>query len=143
MRLFLRVCLTTACRKSEALGLRWHQVDLERSVARLHDTKNGDSRALPLVSDVKATLANAKKVRALGGGSREYCRSRPLVFSLVPPLAEQWPCSHRRTGSPQPARRRRRCASRVQVHFLNPSVTAVRLRGSPPDLAGKFLDSKN
>jgi integrase len=67
MRLFLRVCLTTACRKSEALGLRWHQVDLERSVAWLHDTKNGDSRALPLVSDVKPTLANVKKVRALGG----------------------------------------------------------------------------
>jgi integrase len=39
MRLFLRVCLTTACRKSDALGLRWHQVDLERTVAWLHDTR--------------------------------------------------------------------------------------------------------
>jgi len=66
MRLFLRVCLTTAARKSEVLNLRWQDIDLAQSVAWLHDTKNGDSRAMPLVGDVKASLADASKVRPLG-----------------------------------------------------------------------------
>ncbi|HSD37766.1 MAG TPA: site-specific integrase [Rhodocyclaceae bacterium] len=66
MRLFLRVCLTTAARKSEVLNLRWQDIDLAQSVAWLHDTKNGDSRAMPLVADVKSSLADASKVRPLG-----------------------------------------------------------------------------
>lgn len=77
MRLFLRICLTTGCRKSEALGLRWHHIDLERSVAWLHDTKNGESRALPLVSDVKAALADASKIRALGSDYVFFDPRRP------------------------------------------------------------------
>jgi integrase len=58
------MCLTTGCRTSEALP--WQHVDLERSVAWLHETKNGDSHALAPVSDVKAALAGARKVRAFG-----------------------------------------------------------------------------
>lgn len=65
MRLFLRLCLTTAARKSEVLGLRWDYIDLDRSVAMLPTSKNDDARALPLVGDVKAALIEAKKVRAL------------------------------------------------------------------------------
>ncbi len=66
MRLFLRMCLTTGARKSEVLGLRWHYVDLQRSVAMLPTTKNDEPRAMPLVGDVKAALAAASKVRPLG-----------------------------------------------------------------------------
>ncbi len=66
MRLFLRICLTTGCRKSEALRLRWHYLDMARSVAMLPTTKNGEPRALPLVADVKAALAEANKVRPPG-----------------------------------------------------------------------------
>ena len=66
MRLFLRVCLTTGARKSEILNLRWHYVDLTRSVAMLPTSKNDEPRALPLVTDVKAALADAGKVRPLG-----------------------------------------------------------------------------
>jgi len=65
MRLFLRICLTTAARKSEVLKLRWQDIDLERSVAMLPKTKNDTARALPLVSDVKAALLEAKKVRPI------------------------------------------------------------------------------
>lgn len=65
MRLFLRMCLTTGARKSEVLGLRWKDVNLEDSVAVLTHTKNGSSRALPLVTDVKGALEEAKKVRPL------------------------------------------------------------------------------
>lgn len=66
MRLFLRVCLTTGARKSEVLNLRWHYLDLSRSVAMLPTTKNDEPRALPLVADVKAALTEASKVKPLG-----------------------------------------------------------------------------
>lgn len=65
MRLFLRMCLTTGARKSEVLNLRWHYIDLVRSVAMLPTTKNDEPRALPLVADVKAALTEAQKVRPL------------------------------------------------------------------------------
>lgn len=65
MPLFLRLLLTSAARKSEVLKLKWQDVSLDESVAILHDTKNGSARALPLVSDVKEALIEAKKVRPL------------------------------------------------------------------------------
>lgn len=68
MRLLLRLCLTTAARKSEVLTLTWQNVDLDRSVAMLPTSKNEEPRALPLVGDVKAALAEAKKVRTLKSG---------------------------------------------------------------------------
>jgi len=38
--------LSTGCRKEEILGLRWENVDLKRERISLHDTKNGDRRAV-------------------------------------------------------------------------------------------------
>lgn len=62
MRLFLRMLLTTAARKTEVLNLRWQDVDLDNSVAILPTTKNEDPRALPLVGDVKLALIEARKI---------------------------------------------------------------------------------
>ncbi len=42
------VALSTGMRKNEILGLRWNQVDLERRVAVLVETKNDERRAVPL-----------------------------------------------------------------------------------------------
>lgn len=44
------LALETACRRSELLSLRWCNVDLQRRVALLPDTKNGFSRGVPLSS---------------------------------------------------------------------------------------------
>lgn len=63
--LFLRVCLTTAARKSEVLKLRWQDIRMEDSIAVLGKTKNGRARALPLVDDVRESLKEAIKVRPL------------------------------------------------------------------------------
>lgn len=65
LSLFLRLCLTTAARKSEVQRLRWDQVQLDDRIAVLGMTKNGRPRALPLVSDVRDALDAAKKVRPL------------------------------------------------------------------------------
>jgi integrase len=65
LALFVRVCLTTAARRAEVLNLQWKDVHLEDSMAVLGKTKNGRPRALPLVSDVRAALEEARKVRPL------------------------------------------------------------------------------
>lgn len=65
LHLFVRTCLTTAARRGEVLRLRWRDLRLDDSIAVLGKTKNGQPRALPLVSDVKAALAAAAKVRPL------------------------------------------------------------------------------
>lgn len=43
--------LETAMRAGEILGLEWKDVDLERRVATLQDTKNGDKREVPLSTE--------------------------------------------------------------------------------------------
>ncbi len=65
MYLFVRMLLTTSARKTEILGLKWRDVNLEDSVAIDNNTKNGSARALPLVSEIKELLAAASKVRPL------------------------------------------------------------------------------
>jgi len=42
------VALSTGMRKNEVLGLRWSDVDLERRVVVLEETKNDERRAIPL-----------------------------------------------------------------------------------------------
>lgn len=42
------LALSTGARKNEILSLKWDNVDFERGVIRLDETKNGDQRGLPL-----------------------------------------------------------------------------------------------
>lgn len=43
-----RLALETAMRRGELLSLQWQHIDLKRQVAHLPDTKNGDTRDVPL-----------------------------------------------------------------------------------------------
>lgn len=45
-----RFALETACRQSELLRLRWTDIDVKRRVALIRETKNGEPRAVPLLS---------------------------------------------------------------------------------------------
>ena len=44
----VRLALETGMRRGEILGLTWHNIDLATGTAHLPDTKNGDSRTVPL-----------------------------------------------------------------------------------------------
>jgi len=44
----VRLALETAMRRGELIRLRWEHVDLKRRIAHLPDTKNGESRTVPL-----------------------------------------------------------------------------------------------
>jgi integrase len=57
------VAIETAMRQSEMLALTWDRIDLEKRVARLADTKNGDARAVPLTRRALGALEAMKQVR--------------------------------------------------------------------------------
>lgn len=55
------LAIETAMRRSELLALRWENVNLERRTAFLPDTKNGDSRMVPLSSAAVAVLQEVSR----------------------------------------------------------------------------------
>ncbi len=57
LRPLVVLALATGARKGELLGLDWKDVDLDRRVVRFRDTKNGESRTVPLASTAVAALA--------------------------------------------------------------------------------------
>ncbi|MDV3469852.1 site-specific integrase [Stenotrophomonas sp. C3(2023)] len=68
----VRLALETAMRSSEIIGLQRSQIDLERRVVRLSQTKNGSSRTVPL------SLAAARVLKAAMGNPL-----RPIDSDLV------------------------------------------------------------
>jgi integrase len=68
----------TAMRRGEMLSLQWENVDLKRQTAFLPDTKNGDSRDVPLSSRAVAIL-KALPYDFVGDGERDDVR-RGSVF---------------------------------------------------------------
>lgn len=59
------LALSTGARRMEILGLRWSDVDLNRNVIILHQTKNGERRILPIVHHALDLLKEHAKVRTL------------------------------------------------------------------------------
>jgi integrase len=54
--------LATGGRHGEVMGLRWSDVDLQRGAVVFRDTKNGDTRAVPLPRDAVALLQERRKM---------------------------------------------------------------------------------
>ncbi len=50
------MAMKTGARRGELLGLRWRDMDLDRGIALLGRTKNGDRRSLVLLADVVEAL---------------------------------------------------------------------------------------
>lgn len=59
------LALSTGARKNEILTLRWQDIDFERRVITLHETKNGEIRVLPLVSHARDLMIEHSKVRRI------------------------------------------------------------------------------
>jgi integrase len=58
MGAIVRLAIESAMRQGELLGLRWADIDLSKSIAVLHDTKNGERRVVPLSSRARKVLEN-------------------------------------------------------------------------------------
>jgi integrase len=59
------LALSTGARQSEIMTLRFSQIDFNRKIITLFSTKNGDTRALPLVGAANTLLQERAKVRSL------------------------------------------------------------------------------
>ncbi|MCK4870028.1 MAG: site-specific integrase [Gammaproteobacteria bacterium] len=70
--LIVVLCLSTGARKMEVLDLKWDDVDLNRQVITLHETKNGERRVLPIAGRALELLKQHAEVNR--------CNSN-LVFS--------------------------------------------------------------
>ena len=58
----LDVALGTGMRKGEQYGLQWSDIDFDRRVITLRDTKNGSSRTVPMIDDVLSAFRQLKKL---------------------------------------------------------------------------------
>lgn len=58
------LAIETGMRRSELLGLTWDNINLKHRTAYLPDTKNGNSRTVPLSSKAVAVISNLDKARA-------------------------------------------------------------------------------
>ena len=61
----VQLAVETAMRQGELLRLRWENIDQERSLAFLQETKNGEARTVPLSSRALSTLKSLP--RAISG----------------------------------------------------------------------------
>ena len=63
--------LSTGIRQGELLRLTWADIDFDRGVIVLHETKSGERRAVPLAGRALAVMQELSKVRRI---------DTPLVF---------------------------------------------------------------
>ncbi|WP_460710335.1 tyrosine-type recombinase/integrase [Lysobacter terrae] len=70
------LALATGARKSELLGLLWSQVDMGRGTVRFLDTKNGESRTVPLAPPAVEALKAWGKGRLRTGPVFPYTKDQ-------------------------------------------------------------------
>ena len=77
LRPILVLALNTGMRLGECLGLQWEHVDEARGAIRLHKTKSGKSRSIPMNASVLAALCPLRPAADATGFLFLY-RGRPL-----------------------------------------------------------------
>ena len=79
LKLIISVALHTGMRRGELLGLAWGDVDFEQGLITVRNTKNGDTRHIPMTERVRLTLERHRRYgkRIVDG---KMC---PYVFSAA------------------------------------------------------------
>jgi integrase len=88
------LALSTGARRGELLSLHWGDVDLKRGLLTFRETKNGDTRAVPLTGYALDVLSTHAKIRRL---------NTTLVFpndtgTQPASIREAWEYAVRRAG---------------------------------------------
>ena len=82
----VRLALETGMRQGEIIGLKWEDIDWERKVAHLEDTKNGERRDVPL-SKAAVEVLKARFPLSANEGAEKVALLRPRAPSgLVFPV---------------------------------------------------------
>lgn len=86
----IRFLLETGMRKSEALGLMWSQIDLERRLILLGETKNGSPRWIPVNNAIRELLGPpvelSKKVFAISESALNQAWSHAINRAQIADL---------------------------------------------------------
>jgi integrase len=61
LRTFILLSVQNAMRRGEQLRLRWEDIDLDRGIAHLRETKTGEPRSVALTPEVVALLGSIKE----------------------------------------------------------------------------------
>lgn len=80
----IHLAIETSMRRGEIIGLEWEDIDLQRRVAHLAETKNGEPRDVPLSSKAVETLTTLLPISA---GKQTKATGR--VFSSKPDTVTQ------------------------------------------------------
>ena len=67
---YVMLLMTTGLRRAEAFGLMWEDVDFDRKLFKVRDTKNGTDHVIPMSTSVEWTMKQQK----------EYVGDTPWVF---------------------------------------------------------------
>ncbi|MBF8179760.1 tyrosine-type recombinase/integrase [Herminiimonas contaminans] len=76
----VQIAVSTAMRQGEILGLLWENIDFSKRTIYLADTKNGESRTVPLSSKAALVLSNLS--RPIDGGKVFYISQDRLIRSF-------------------------------------------------------------
>lgn len=93
-RLYLLVmlALTTGARRGELLSMKWADVDLERAVAHVGRSKNGDAKSLPLMPAV------ISEMRRFVGAAHQPVFSSPRSINKVFTFEPSWHAALKAAG---------------------------------------------
>lgn len=85
LKVIVLIAMLTGARRGEIRTLRWRHVDLQRNRLILEETKNGETRAVPLVGPALDSLKGWAQVRPINNDtyvfpSRVANSSKPLDF---------------------------------------------------------------
>ena len=89
IKIIVLIAITTGMRRGEIRGLRWRDVDFKRRRFTIVNTKNGDTRSVPLVDPAYTELMSWAKVRPLDdnapvfAGHSERTKDHPLDFDKL------------------------------------------------------------
>jgi len=127
MYLLILLAITTGMRKSELLYLRWSDIDFDKGLATLGDTKNGSPRINPIPSFV---LDEMKQYRQIGMG---------LIF--VSPNNIEKPFDFRKQWDKV---RERACITGFRFHDLRHTAASyLVMAGATLHEAGQILGHKS
>ena len=82
---FVLLAISTGARAGELTGLKWGDVDLDRGVATLRNTKNGDMRAMPIKG---SALESIKAMKPDGADAEAHVFAGPPgpIFRYTEPF---------------------------------------------------------
>jgi len=86
LNIIVLVAMTTGARRGEIMNLRWRHMDLQAKKITLVDTKNGETRTVPLAGPALEVAQHWAKIRSIDEnsyifpGTTERTRDKPIEF---------------------------------------------------------------